>query len=157
MLGIGGILFCKVRVELIMDEKIKLYYELKDAVEKQTIIVSFKKKDGDMRVMIGTRNMDTVNKVCGKDLLRMLYGFDKRANAENRNIPVVDLAIGEVRTFSIDRMQGYQLLGELNDQTIPLAFEHYGKVTNFVQEQVEKLKSAQSSGEVADGLISKVK
>ena len=141
-----------------MNDNLELYYKLKEAVETQTIIVSFKKKDGDMRVMIGTRNMDTVMKACNRDLLKMLYGFDKRANAQNGNIPVVDLALGEVRTFCVERIHGYQLVGELTEETLPKAFEYYEQVSAFVASKVEEAKAAKEGGVIeTDSLISKIK
>lgn len=115
-----------------------LYLSLLQALETVTIVVKFIKKDGSTRVLIGTRNKMTVKYLCNTDLSGKLAGFDKKANITNRNIPVVDLALGDVRTFSVSRLEGYQILGIITTQNSEAAFEYYNQVLEDVEKQLNK-------------------
>ena len=158
----NGVIRFKKGTECMAEELTtgQLYLQLKNTLEQQSIIVSFKKKNGDVRVMLGTRNMTTCEKICNRDLTKMLFGFDKKNTAATLNIPVVDLALGEVRTFNVERMLGYQLIGVLdNDEVINKAFGYYEQVSDFVNKQVEDAKNKKKGGEIGDkndSLINKI-
>lgn len=115
-----------------------LYSSLLQALETVTIVVKFIKKDGSVRVLMGTRNKMTIQQICNVDLTGMLAGFDKKANIGNKNIPVVDLALGEVRTFCVSRLEGYQILGIVTTQNSEAAFEYYNQVVEDVEKQLNK-------------------
>lgn len=128
-----------------------LYAQMLEALDKVTIVVKFKKKDGSIRVMIGTRNKITIQALCNTDLSGMLAGFDKRANVGNHNIPVVDLALGQVRTFCVSRLEAYQVLGFVNDSNAEVAFEYYNKVVEYTEkERLKALELSKASGSLID-------
>lgn len=130
-------------LKLSSDEKDKLYAQMLECVGTYTVVVKFKKKDGTTRVLMGTRNKVTVMQLCNKDLSGMLAGFDKRCNIENYNIPVVDLALGEVRTFCIDRLEAYQVLGFINSVNAEAAFTYLNDIQMAVdKEEAERRKNS---------------
>lgn len=63
----------------------------------------FLKKDGTVRVMLGTRNMDTISLEYGFQGGR-LGAFDNRCNIKNNNIAVFDMIVGDARSFNVDRL-----------------------------------------------------
>ena len=69
----------------------------------QAAVVSFFKKDGSIRTMLCTRDVSIVGIACG-DVNTGLQGHDKRCNKDNNNIAVVDLILGEARSFNIERV-----------------------------------------------------
>lgn len=69
----------------------------------QAAVVSFFKKNGELRTMLCTRDSDMINMCCTNGNPG-LGGHDKRCNINNGNIAVVDLIIGEARSFNIDRV-----------------------------------------------------
>lgn len=96
----------------------------------ETALVAFIKKDGHARLMLCTRNISTV-KVMWKDrtLKGLLDNFDKRYSIHNGNIAVVDLALGDCRSFNIDRVVAINWLGELeNLNDIEEAIDKYDKL-----------------------------
>lgn len=130
-------------LKLSSDEKDKLYAQMLECVGTYTVVVEFKKKDGTTRVLMGTRNKVTVMQLCNKDLSGMLAGFDKRCNIGNYNIPVVDLALGEVRTFCIDRLEAYQVLGFINSVNAEAAFTYLNDIQMAVdKEEAERRKNS---------------
>lgn len=131
-------------LNLSSEEKDKLYAQMLECVAIYTVVVKFKKKDGKTRVLMGTRNKVTVMQLCNKDLSGMLAGFDKRSNIGNYNIPVVDLALGEVRTFCIDRLEAYQVLGFINNTNSEAAFDYYNSVQGAVDKEEAERKNNSS-------------
>ena len=77
-----------------------------------TAIIIFMKKNGDFRVMLGTRNLRTVEMKYGFQGAS-LNGHDNRCNIKNGNIAVIDLMLGEARSFSIDRLAEIKYFGEI--------------------------------------------
>lgn len=73
----------------------KLTYEL------ATLL--FVKKDGTIRIMLGTRNLHIVELEYGFKG-KELGGRDNRCNINNGNIAIFDMIVGEVRSFHIDRL-----------------------------------------------------
>lgn len=69
----------------------------------QAAVVSFFKKNGELRTMLCTRDSDMINLCCNNGNPG-LGGHDKRCNINNGNIAVVDLIIGEARSFNIERV-----------------------------------------------------
>ena len=115
-----------------------LYSQMLQALGSVTILVKFVKKNGEMRVLLGTRNKMTVQEICNVDLSGMLAGFDKKANIGNHNIPVVDLALGEVRTFCVERLEAYQVLGVITKDNSEAAFEYYNQILENVEKEVNE-------------------
>lgn len=77
-----------------------------------TAVITFLKKNGDIRLMLGTRNLRTAELQYGF-LGGMLSGYDNRCGIGNGNIAVIDLILGEVRTFNIERLIDIQYLGNI--------------------------------------------
>ena len=69
----------------------------------ETATLVFLKKDGTVRVMLATRNLRTSELEYGF-LGGRLSGHDSRCNINNGNIAVIDMIIGEPRSFNIDRL-----------------------------------------------------
>lgn len=85
----------------------KLSYEL--------AIISFLKKDGTVRVMLGTRNLNTVKLKFGFQGAA-LGGHDNRCNIGNGNLAIYDMILGEARCFNINRLIDIQWLGVISSE-----------------------------------------
>ena len=89
------------------------YAEVFSKLTYETAAIVFLKKDGTVRLMLGTRNLNTVS---------ILYGFkgqelggrDNRCNINNGNVAVFDMILGEARQFSIDRLLSIQFAGVIS-------------------------------------------
>ncbi len=81
----------------------------------ETAAIVFIKKDGTVRTLLGTRNMKTAS-MSGEDLIGKIQGYDSRFNISNGNMAVVDLIIGDVRAFNIDRLVFVEWLGEIESR-----------------------------------------
>lgn len=79
------------------------YPEVYGKLTYEVATLVFLKKDGTARVMLGTRNIRTAEIEYGF-LGGKLGGRDSKCNINNGNIAVIDLAIGDIRSFSIDRL-----------------------------------------------------
>lgn len=82
------------------------YSELYRSLLTQVVEVIFIKANGEVRPMLCTRNVQLAN-LFGFDMPYMsanLASHDKRCGIENGNIAVIDLVIGEGRSFNIERV-----------------------------------------------------
>lgn len=86
------------------------YPEVFSKLTYETAFIVFFKKDGTVRLMLGTRNLNTVALEYGFQG-RELGGHDNRCNINNGNIAVYDLVLGEARSFSIDRLVNIEYKG----------------------------------------------
>jgi hypothetical protein len=112
------------------------YAEVFRRLSYETAVVTFLKKDGTVRIMLGTRNLNTVSLVYGFQG-PVLGGHDKRCNINNGNVAIFDLAIGDARTFSISRVLDIQWAGMVDTK------EKYDEVfQNYLRykEEYEKNK-----------------
>ena len=93
------------------------YPEVFSRLTYETAIIIFMKKNGDIRLMLGTRNLRTVELHYGFQGAA-LGGHDNRCNINNGNIAVIDLMLGDARSFNIGRLVDIQYLGqvETNEQ-----------------------------------------
>lgn len=89
------------------------YSEIFGRLTFDTATVLFIKKDGTIRCMLATRNMSTVAIEFGR-LNGLLDGHDKRCNIHNGNISVMDLDLGEPRSFNVDRLVTIGWYGEID-------------------------------------------
>lgn len=78
-------------------------------------IITFIKRDGTPRVMMCTRNLKTAALYHG-NMGGLLNGHDKRCNIRNGNLAVVDLLIGECRSFNAERVVDEKYFGEVLDK-----------------------------------------
>lgn len=74
--------------------------------------VIFIKKNGDVRPMLCTRNLNTVELKYGFQG-DSLGGHDNRCNINNGNIAVIDLFLGEARSFNVERVVAVEYYGEI--------------------------------------------
>lgn len=86
--------------------------------------IIFMKKDGSVRVMLGTRSLEIAAIIHGFQGTA-LGGIDNRCNIRNGNVGVIDMILGEARSFSIDRL---------------IAIEFYENVTTREDYDAEYLK-----------------
>mgnify|MGYP006342627191 CR=1 FL=1 len=112
------------------------YPEIYSKLTFETAAIVFLKKNGEVRIMLGTRNLNTVSLLYGFQG-QTLGGHDNRCNIKNGNIAVFDMVIGDARSFSVDRLLDIQFAGVINTK------EEYDKVFNdFMKfkENYEKTK-----------------
>lgn len=121
-----------------MDNVDILYGQMLEALDSVTILIKFEKVNGEKRVMLCTRNKMTIQQLCQKDFSGMLAGMGKRCNIGNHNIPVVDLVLGEARTFSVARLEAYQVLGVITSENAEAAFTYYNEVVDKLEEELKK-------------------
>ena len=86
------------------------YPEVYSRLCYETAFVVFLKKHGTIRLMLCTRNLNTVSLQYGFQG-KALGGHDNRCNISNGNIAVFDLALGEARSFNIDRLVKIEFKG----------------------------------------------
>lgn len=111
------------------------YPEVYSKLCYETALIVFLKKNGEVRLMLGTRNLTTVS---------LLYGFqggtlgghDTRCNISNGNVAVFDMIAGDARSFNIDRLIDIQFAGVITTK------EEYDKVLEqFVNFKTEYEKT----------------
>lgn len=91
------------------------YPEVFSRLTFETAILVFMKKNGDVRLMLGTRNINTIAIKYGFQG-SALAGHDNRCSIKNGNVAVFDLILGEARSFHIDRLVSIEFLGEIKDE-----------------------------------------
>ena len=86
------------------------YPEVYSRLLYETALIVFLKKNGEVRIMLGTRNLNTANIYFGwlGDKLNMQDG---RCNINNGNIALIDLIIGDGRSFNVERVLDIQYAG----------------------------------------------
>ena len=93
------------------------YPEVFSRLTFETAIVTFIKKNGEVRVMLCTRN---------------------RCNINNGNIAVIDLIIGEARSFSITRLVDVQWCGVVgNESDMDVLIEKFSKYRKEYEKNFE--------------------
>ena len=78
----------------------------------ETAVIAFLKKNGEVRLMLGTRNLNTVSLLYGFQGAK-LGGHDNRCNIKNGNLAVFDLVVGDARSFNIERLLSIDFVGEI--------------------------------------------
>jgi len=115
------------------------YPEVFSKLTYETAAITFLKKDGTVRMMLGTRNLNTISLLYGFQG-QVLGGHDNRCNINNGNIAVYDMIIGDARSFNIQRLLDIQFAGIISTK------EQYDEVLKkFVayKEGYEKSKPMQ--------------
>jgi len=79
----------------------------------ETATIIFFKANGEIRVMLATRNISTAAIHYGF-LGYALSAHDNRCNIKNGSISVIDLILGEVRAFNINRLISFESHGVIN-------------------------------------------
>jgi hypothetical protein len=91
------------------------YAEAFSKLSYEVATVIFMKKDGSIRTMLCTRNLKTVEEIHGFKG-RELGGHDNRCNITNGNLAVIDVILGESRSFSVDRVASIEWHGIINNK-----------------------------------------
>lgn len=91
------------------------YPEVFSKLTYETAIIIFLKKNGEVRIMLGTRNLATVSLLYGFQG-QVLGGHDTRCNINNGNIAVYDMILGDARSFNIDRLVDIQFCGVVTNR-----------------------------------------
>ena len=86
------------------------YTDIFSRLTYDTAVITFLKKDGTIRIMLCTRNLSTVGLIHGFKGWE-LAGHDKRCSVKNGNLAVIDMIIGEPRSFQISRVLDVQYAG----------------------------------------------
>ena len=80
--------------------------------------IVFVKANGTLRTMLATRDVGSAEQF-GFDrpfLLACMDSHDKRCNIKNGNMVVIDLLLGEPRSFNIERLVSINWVGEVNSK-----------------------------------------
>lgn len=124
------------------------YAEVFSRLNYELGIITFFKKNGDIRVMLGTRNMNIISLKYGFQG-KELGGHDTRCNIKNGNIAVFDMVIGEARSFNIDRIcSDVYWLGEVK------TIEEYDKLFDQYMQYKEECDKCQKQSIDLDSLTS---
>lgn len=91
------------------------YSEVYSKLCYESATVVFLKKDGTIRTMLATRNLHTAKLEYGF-LGGALGGRDTKCNINNGNLAVIDLLIGEPRTFNIERLLSIDYYGIIDSK-----------------------------------------
>lgn len=94
--------------------KQEIYNRYNSELDDGVCCTIFFKKNGMLRLMLCTRDIFTSNICLGDSLANKLNYHSERCNFKNNNISVIDLLIGDVRSFNIDRVIRNIYLGECN-------------------------------------------
>lgn len=97
-----------------MDYKEK-YQQIYRRLLEETAAIVFIKADGTVRLMLGTKSIKEAE-LFGFDRPLMsanLNSHDKRCGVSNGNMSVIDLKIGEGRSFNIQRLVSITWYGEI--------------------------------------------
>lgn len=120
------------------------YSEVFSRLNSELAIVKFLKKDGTERLMLATRNI-SIGELEYGHLGSKLNGHDKRCNIHNGNLAVIDMMLGECRSFNIDRLLSIDWLGEV--QTTEEYNEAYEKFSE-IKKQFEDDKCMKHSCDI---------
>ena len=92
------------------------YCDVFNSLEYKTGVAVFMKKNGDMRVMLATRNVDTIEKLGIGNMYGKMLSYSNRCNQGNGNIPVMDIILADARTINVDRLLEFEPIGVINTQ-----------------------------------------
>lgn len=129
------------------------YAEVYSRLSYETAVITFLKKNGEARVMLATRNIRTAELQFGF-LGGKLGGHDKRCNISNGNVAVIDLILGEARSFNISRVLDIQYAGQITTmERLNEVIEGYSKYKKEYESKIkgdELFSSIDTTGNVSD-------
>ena len=114
------------------DKYRSIFSDLEDSVN----ILIFFKKDGTLRIMLATRDILTAGLCLGDSLAGKLNSHSNRCNINNNNIAVIDLLVGDVRSFNVDRLIRHVYLGQCATME---QFDKYCEVFNKISKMFESI------------------
>lgn len=121
------------------------YTELYGRLNYELASVTFLKKDGSIRNMLCTRNIQIASVVYSY-LGYELGGHDSRCNIKNGNIAVIDMVLGEARSFNISRVIDVHFFGTIH------SMDEYNKALSEYVEFKERYEGEMSKSVEADPL-----
>lgn len=122
-----------------MDNYISVdYNELKGNLSTCPAVVLFRKKTGQLRTMLCTRDKDIVVRLLGVDVTTQLHGHDKRHTEEKRVLSVIDLVKEEARAIGTDRIIGITYLPQpYGDDAVNQIYDYYNQVVEYARQCTE--------------------
>lgn len=120
------------------------YSDVYNKLNFETAILIFIKKNGSLRIMLATRNSQTIQ-LWGSNSLAMLHGHERRCNIKNNTIAVVDLEIDQARSFNAFYLVDYRSLGVIS--TIPQLLQALDIFKEFRTRYMQMLKDRQEEQE----------
>ena len=123
-----------------------------------TGIVVFRKKNNELRVMLCTRNDNTIKVQNEEYKCFELKGHDKRCNIQNGNMSVFDLVKTEPRGFNAARVMYVEyFLEEINTESkLNYAIEFFAKVEELVKKEYPENKIETEFVEVSTEKIKEI-
>jgi len=120
------------------------YSEVYMRITYELATLIFLKKDGTTRVMLGTRNLDTI-RLMHNVTTNVFNGRDKRAHINNGNIALFDMLVGDIRVFNIDRLVSIYYHGDIlkREELEKAMKEHLAFQSNYEN----AIRSKESVGE----------
>jgi hypothetical protein len=101
-------------------------------------LIIFLKKNGDLRVMLGTRNQIVMG-MRNNEHINYLEAHDKRCTRENNTIGVYDLILGESRSFNIERLVNVTPLGYVErEEQLDQIINKYIRVKDWYDEKIRE-------------------
>ena len=114
------------------------YTDVFSRLTYETAAIIFVKKNGEFRTMLGTRNLRTAEIQCGY-IGGSLAGHDKRCSIKNNNIAVVDMYLGEVRSFNVNRLVAIEYYGEIRTkEELEIASRKFNEFEKLYEEEFAK-------------------
>lgn len=116
------------------------YPQVYTRLNTEVATVVFVKKNGDIRIMFATRSRSIAGLLHenAEQLRVWVASRDNNSNIRNGNIAVIDLVLGQVRQFNIERVVCIEFDGDIKTkEELDRAFETYEKLKSTE----EKLKN----------------
>lgn len=110
------------------------YQEIYRRLQYEVATIIFVKGNGEIRVMLATKDVFQAARFNGEDIggmERHLQAISNRCNIKNGNISVIDIAIGEARSFKLGRLIDIYWHGEIG--TAEKAEELYRGYKGFLE------------------------
>lgn len=142
---------CNNKEDRNKDVQVGLTYpEVYSRLNFETAIIIFFKKNGEVRLMLGTRNISTIRAMYNTTGNELGYQ-ESRCSIKNGNVAVYDLMLADARCFSISRLVEVIWLGVLSDRASIydagkrfVEFEKEYNKTNFIKNGINSLDELDS-------------
>ena len=114
------------------------YSEIYSKLCVETALIIFFKSNGEIRLMLGTRNLQTVALKWGFQGYA-LGGFDNRCNINNGNVAVFDILLGDARCFKVDRLIEINYYGEIRTlEDLEKTIDKFNKFKKAYEDAINK-------------------
>lgn len=127
------------------------YSDVYNHLNFETAIITFIKKNGEIRVMLATRDIQTIE-LWGSNSVSKLRSHERRCNISNNVLPVIDLEIDDARSFNIEYLVDYRSLGVItNIEQLLQALDYFKKYRVTYLEAIKKKEEAEAKTNFFDG------